>query len=287
MAQRKPAWLKVKIPTVGAYSETAKRLRGLKLNTVCREAHCPNICECWEAGTATMMILGDHCTRACKFCAVMTSGAPAPVDLGEPKRVAAGIARLGLAYAVITSVTRDDLPDGGASAFAQTVHEIRRANPGTGIELLIPDFAGNLSSLDVVAKSAPDVVGHNLETVQRLSGIVRDPRTSYQRSLDVLAYLAGLGVKTKSSMMLGMGERIAEVLEAMRHLRKAGVSQLSLGQYLAPGPGFHEVADYVTPEMFDEYKMKALDLGFESVMSGPLVRSSYNAGQCLSDREQA
>lgn len=279
--ERMPPWLKVKLPSAGPFAGTGKILRGFQLNTVCREARCPNMTECWSAGTATIMILGDTCTRACRFCAVGTALQPRSPEPDEPERVAAGISSLGLKYAVITSVTRDDLPDGGASWFAGTVAAIRARGEGTAVELLIPDFQGDWAALDLVADSGPDIIGHNLETVERLTPLVRDPRTSYTRSLEVLEYLGTKGVATKSGLMLGMGETDAEVIEAMGHLRERGVSHLTLGQYLSPGQAWHPVARYVPPETFDSFRQTGLELGFLSVFSGPLVRSSYHAEQVL------
>ncbi|MFH1531445.1 MAG: lipoyl synthase [Pseudomonadota bacterium] len=278
---RKPPWLKVKIPTGGPYVETAKVLRGLRLHTVCREARCPNAAGCWAAGTATIMILGDRCTRACRFCAVGTQTEPPPPDPGEPSRVAAAIQRLDLRYAVITSVTRDDLPDGGAAHFAAVVRACRDAAPQTRIELLIPDLGGDTDALEVVAGAGPDVVGHNLETVRRLSAETRDPRTDYDRSLRVLAQLARRGVETKSALLLGLGEAGAEVSETLADLRRVGVRHVALGQYLAPSRDHLPVREYVTPEAFDAWGARCREMGFTSVASGPLVRSSYMAAEVV------
>jgi len=278
---RKPPWLKVKIPTGGPYVETAKVLRGLRLHTVCREAHCPNAAACWAAGTATIMVLGDQCTRACRFCAVGTRTAPPPPDPDEPSRVAEALKRLGLRYAVITSVTRDDLPDGGAAHFAAVVRACREVSPETRVELLIPDLAGELDALDVVIAAAPDVVGHNLETVRRLSEETRDPRTDYDRSLRVLEHLAGRGVEAKSALLLGLGETEEEVSETLEDLRRVGVRHVALGQYLAPSKEHLPVLEYVTPEAFDAWAVRCREMGFTSVASGPLVRSSYMAAEVV------
>ena len=278
---RKPPWLKVKIPTGGPYVETAKILRGLRLHTVCKEARCPNAAGCWAAGTATIMILGDQCTRACRFCAVGTRTAPPAPDADEPNRVAAALARLGLRYAVITSVTRDDLPDGGAAHFAAVVRACRDASPATRVELLIPDMGGDVAALDVIVAAAPDVVGHNLETVRRLSEETRDPRTDYDRSLEVLAHLGRRGVETKSGLLLGLGETGEEVAEALADLRGVGVRHVALGQYLAPSAEHLPVREYVTPEAFDVWADRCRALGFSSVASGPLVRSSYMAAEVV------
>ncbi len=278
---RKPPWLKVRIPTGGPYVETARILRGLHLHTVCKEARCPNAAGCWAAGTATIMILGDQCTRACRFCAVGTRTAPPPPDADVPDRVAAALERLGLRYAVITSVTRDDLPDGGAAHFAAVVRACRAASPGTRVELLIPDLGGDLAALDVIVAAAPDVVGHNLETVRRLSRETRDPRTDYDRSLGVLAHLAAQGVEAKSALLLGLGETGDEVAEALADLRRAGVRHVALGQYLAPSKDHIPVREYVTPEAFDAWADRCRELGFASVASGPLVRSSYMAAEVV------
>ncbi|MBM4372368.1 MAG: lipoyl synthase [Deltaproteobacteria bacterium] len=276
---RKPPWLKVRLPAGSDAVRTATVLRSLRLRTVCREARCPNTGECWAAGTATIMILGDRCTRACRFCAVETHALPPPPDPDEPRRVAEGVAALGLRYAVITSVTRDDLPDGGAGCFAETLRELRRRSPATQVELLIPDFGGDTGALEVVAGAAPDVVGHNLETARRLSSAIRDPRTDYDRSLRVLEYLGGRGLETKSALLLGLGETPGEVEEALRDLRRVGVLHVAMGQYLAPTAGHVPVAEYVTPEAFDAWAARARALGFHSVAAGPRVRSSYLAGE--------
>jgi len=278
---RKPPWLKVEIPAGGPYAETARVLRGLRLHTVCREARCPNAAGCWAAGTATIMILGDQCTRACRFCAVATRTAPPQPEPDEPDRVAAAVQRLGLRYAVVTSVTRDDLEDGGAAHFAAVVRACREAAPSARVELLIPDLLGDHAALDVIADAAPDVAGHNLETVRRLSAEIRDPRTDYDRSLSVLAYLGRRGLETRSALLLGLGETADEVDEALGDLRDAGVRHVALGQYLAPSAEHFPVREYVTPEAFDAWAARCRELGFKSVASGPLVRSSYMAAEVV------
>ena len=280
-ALRLPPWLKVSVPTDRAYVETARVLRGLKLHTVCREAHCPNVAKCWGAGTATIMILGDQCTRACRFCAVGTRIAPPPPAPDEPVRVAEAVRRLGLRYAVVTSVTRDDLNDRGAAHFAAVVRACRDASPDTRVELLIPDLGGDEAALDTVADAGPDVVGHNLETVRRLSEAIRDPRTDYDLSLRVLEYLGSRGLETKSAFLLGLGERGEELDTALRDLRGVGVRHVALGQYLAPSREHVPVEEYVTPEAFDAWGERCRELGFVSVASGPLVRSSYMAAEVV------
>ena len=280
---RKPPWLKVKIPTGGPYAETAKILRGHRLHTVCREARCPNAAGCWAAGTATIMILGDECTRACRFCAVGTRTEPPAPDSGEPARVAAALKQLALRYAVITSVTRDDLHDGGASHFAAVVRACRGASPGTRIELLIPDLRGDTAALDVIAGACPDVVGHNLETIRRLSREIRDPSTDYDLSLGVLEHLAQRGVETKSALLLGLGETDDEVTATLTDLRSVGVRHVALGQYLAPSAEHTPVKAYVPPEAFDCWRTRCREMGFTSVASGPLVRSSYMAAEIVGE----
>lgn len=279
-AGRKPEWLKVQLPQDAAFAEVDAILAKVRLSTVCRAARCPNQSECWSSKTATFLIMGDICTRACRFCHVAT-GTPQPLDPEEPAHVAEAVKALGLRYAVITSVDRDDLPDGGASHCAEVVRAIRRASPETAVEILIPDFGGSTSALNAVVEAEPLVVGHNLETVARLTPSVRDRRASYAQSLDVLRALSASGrVRTKSSLMLGLGEARDEVLSAMNDLREAGVSILTLGQYLQPSPWHLRVERYVPPAEFAELRSIALDKGFTSVTSGPLVRSSYRAGEC-------
>ncbi len=272
---RKPPWLKVRIPQGPNY----RLIKGLtikhRLHTVCESACCPNIGECWERRTATFMILGDLCTRDCRFCAV-PSGRPYGLDEEEPDRVAQAVGRLGLKYAVITSVTRDDLPDGGASIFAATVEAISAANPDCRIELLVPDFSGSEPALQKVFDTRPDVFGHNLETVPRLYRLVR-PKAEYQRSLKVLELAKKNGLVTKSGLMVGLGETEQEVQDVIHNLAEIGCDILTLGQYLCPSKGHLPVERYYTPEEFAALKTEAEKLGFKAVESGPLVRSSYHA----------
>lgn len=279
---RKPAWLKIKLHEGAGYAEVAKVLGGNRLNTICASGKCPNQAECWSRGTATFMILGDICTRSCKFCATLT-GKPLPIDPAEPVRVARSVSAMGLRYCVLTSVDRDDLADGGAAHWAETVRQVRNHNPATGIEVLIPDFDGDAALLDVVLAASPDVAGHNIETVRRLTPAVRS-RASYATSLDVLRRVAASGIPAKSGIMLGLGETEAEVLEALDDLAAAGVGLLTIGQYLQPTAAHLPVAEYVHPDQFAEYKRQALARGFSYVESGPLVRSSYRAEQAHAAR---
>jgi lipoic acid synthetase len=272
---RKPEWLKVRLPGSGRYAEVRNSIRNFQLHTVCQSARCPNIGDCWERGTATFMILGDICTRACTFCAVKT-GAPTPLDHRESQRVADAVELLGLKYAVITSVTRDDLPDGGASLFAATIREIRQRIPGCEVEVLIPDFAGNEKALRQVCDAAPDVLNHNIETVFRLYPSVR-PQAQYWRSLQLLTRASSLGMRTKSGFMIGLGETREEVIRTMRDLREAHCELLTIGQYLQSTPACLPVAEFISPATFAEYRDIALELGFRHVESAPLVRSSYHA----------
>lgn len=280
---RKPDWLKVPLPKGADFADVDDILSKVRLTTVCRAARCPNQGECWGSRTATFLIMGEVCTRACRFCHVAT-GKPLPLEADEPKRVAEAVKTLGLKYAVITSVDRDDLKDGGAAHCAEVIRAIRRASPETAVEILIPDFGGSRSSLKNILDAVPDVVGHNLETVARLTPSVRDRRASYEQSLEVLRALAELSagkVRTKSSLMLGLGEARDEVLAAMNDLRGAGVSILTLGQYLQPSPYHLPVERFVPPAEFAKLRSIALDKGFEHVAAGPLVRSSYRAGECI------
>lgn len=275
--QRKPAWIRVKAPTHPVYTETRDMLRDHRLHTVCEEAACPNIGACWSRRHATMMIMGDTCTRACSFCNVRT-GQPGPLDAGEPDRVAAAVARLGLRHVVVTSVDRDDLPDGGAAHFAATIGAIRAAAPGTTIEVLTPDFLRKPGAMELVAAARPDVFNHNLETVPRLYPAIRPGARYYQslRLLDSARRLAP-GIFTKSGLMLGLGEQRAEVLQVMDDLRVAEVDFLTLGQYLQPTVKHAAVAEFVTPEAFSEYASLARARGFLLVSATPLTRSSYHA----------
>ena len=278
---KKPKWLRVKLPT----GENYRKVRGLvdehKLHTICESGSCPNMGECWGEGTATFMILGNVCTRSCGFCGVQT-GKPEPVDIFEPGKVANSVKIMGVKHAVITSVDRDDLKDGGADIWAQTVRAIRQQSPGTTLETLIPDFAGNWSNLQVLIDVAPEIVSHNLETDRRLTKQVRI-QAKYDRSLEVLFRLKKGGMRTKSGVMLGLGETEQEVLETMQDLRAVHVDILTLGQYLQPTPKHLPVVEFIEPEKFAFYEQKGLEMGFRFVESGPLVRSSYHAEKHLFD----
>ncbi len=277
VATRKPEWLRVKVDLGTGYREVKRTMRSLKLVTVCEEAGCPNIYECWRDGTATFMINGEQCTRACGFCQVDTAK-PMPVDAAEPERLAEAVADMGLAHAVITAVARDDLPDGGAAGFAESIRAVRRRCPGTAVEVLIPDCKGDPESLRTIFDAQPDVVNHNLETVARLQRHVR-PSASYARSLSVLARAAAAGFATKSGLILGLGETEDEVLAAMADLQRVGVSILTLGQYLRPSADHLPVARWWTPEEFDRLAEAGRRLGFAHVEASPLTRSSYHARQ--------
>ncbi len=273
----KPEWLKVRAPGSANYLRLREIMRGLKLNTVCEDAHCPNIGECWHHGTATFMILGDICTRACAYCAV-AHGRPTELDVDEPRRVAEAVKAMGLAYAVVTSVDRDDLEDGGASIFASTIREIRQLTPGTRVEVLIPDFKGDAAALQTVLDARPDVLNHNTETVPRLYRMARSGG-KYARTLQLLdrARRSAPGIATKTGLMVGLGEEQAELVEVFRDLRDAGVSILTIGQYLRPSSSHAVMTRYYHPDEFKELKRIALGLGFVHVEAGPLVRSSYHA----------
>ncbi len=289
----KPSWLKVKLPGGERYNRIKGRARELKLATVCEEARCPNIGECWSGGTATFMVMGDVCTRGCRFCAVTTRRQGRPLDPDEPRHVAEAIAELDLDYVVVTSVDRDDLPDQGAHHFAACIRMIRQLAPKTKVEVLIPDFRGDLSLLAVVVDAQPDVIAHNVETVEALQGTVRDPRANYQQSLDVLAEVKRLDPArfTKSSLMVGHGETREELTEAMRDMRAVGVDFLTIGQYLQPTQSHLPVRAFLPPADFAALEQEGLQLGFLYVASGPLVRSSYKAAEffihrALSERAQ-
>jgi lipoyl synthase len=286
LAERKPEWLKVRPPSGEQYAQLKTLLRSLDLHTVCEEAHCPNVWECWGGGTATIMLMGDVCTRGCRFCAVASGNPHGALDLAEPIKVAEAIAKLGLRYVVLTSVDRDDLPDGGASHFARTIQEIKARDPDVLVEALIPDFQGDLEDVRAVVDSGPDVLDHNLETIRRLQASVRDRRANYEQSLQVLRGAKSMrtGLFTKSSLMLGLGETHEEVLEAMRDLRANGVDILTLGQYLRPSGWHLPVEEYIPPEEFDSYREEGEDMGFLYVAAGPLVRSSYRAGEYFLER---
>ena len=275
----RPDWLRVRAPGGPNYRNLKDLVADLRLHTVCESARCPNIGDCWERRSATFMILGDICTRACGFCAIKT-GRPEALDREEPERVAEAIAYLGLRFAVITSVNRDELPDGGAEIFAETIRAVRRRSPGTGIEVLIPDFEGNWDALAAVMEARPDILNHNIESIERLYKTVR-PQAKYWRSMDLLRRAKELDptVVTKSGMMLGVGEELEETREAMRHLREVDCDVLTLGQYLRPSVKHIPVVRYVAPEEFAQLKQDGLAMGFGHVESGPLVRSSYHADE--------
>ena len=277
--RRLPQWLKVKMPGSEGYRQIKGLLDGARLNTVCAEAHCPNIGECWDRGTATFMILGDICTRACAYCAVDT-GKPVGLDLQEPARVADAVERMGLRYAVITSVDRDDLPDGGASIFAQTIRQVRKRMPDTKVEVLIPDFQGDSDALKKVMDASPDTLNHNIETVRRVFGRVR-PKGNYDGSLELLARAKDIvpNAVTKSGMMVGLGETWDEIIETMHDLREVDCDLLTIGQYLRPSKKHVALAKWYTPAEFDELGAIGRSLGFSHVASGPLVRSSYHADE--------
>ena len=279
-AQRRlPEWFKVRMPGGPNYLRLQDMLRSEQLHTVCEEAHCPNIGECWERGTATFMILGDICTRACAYCAV-TTGTPVGLDLEEPIRLAETVERMGLRYAVITSVNRDDLPDGGAFIFAQCVRQVRKRVPECKVELLIPDFEGNWDALATVMDSKPDTLNHNIETVRRVFRRVR-PRGNYDQSLELLRRTRELdrNAVTKSGIMVGLGETWDEIIETMRDLRSMDCNLLTIGQYLRPSDKHTPLIKWYTPSEFDELREAGEELGFDHVASGPLVRSSYHADE--------
>lgn len=275
----KPKWLRVKLPTGQAYKEVRDIVSEHKLHTICESGHCPNMGECWGAGTATFMILGNICTRSCGFCNVAT-GKPLEADPFEPGRVANSVKLMNVKHAVITSVDRDDLPDGGSEIWAQTVRAIRHQSPGTTLETLIPDFAGKWENLARIIQVAPEIVSHNLETVRRLTKEVRI-QAKYDRSLEVLRRLRQAGIKTKSGVMLGLGESFEEVVETMDDLRSVDCQILTLGQYLQPTPKHLPVVEFIHPDTFAKLKKIGLEKGFRYVESGPLVRSSYHAEKHL------
>tara|TARA_B100000886_G_scaffold330633_1_gene281261 strand:+ start:1008 stop:1883 length:876 start_codon:yes stop_codon:yes gene_type:complete len=275
----KPKWLRVKLPTGKSYKKVRKLVSDHKLHTICESGNCPNMGECWGAGTATFMILGNICTRSCGFCAVAT-GRPLPIDWSEPERVARSVKLMQVKHAVITSVDRDDIKDGGSIIWADTVKAIRRVSPSTTMETLIPDFKGNMNQVQRIVDVAPEVVSHNIETVKRLTRSVRI-QARYERSLEVLKYLKHQGMRTKTGIMLGLGETEVEVIEAMEDLVAVGLNVLTLGQYLQPTPKHLPVKEFISPEQFDNYKLIGLKLGIQYVESGPLVRSSYKAEKHL------
>ncbi len=277
---RKPAWLKVAMPGGERYQRVKETLRGLSLHTVCQEASCPNVGECWGGGTATVMLMGDVCTRGCRFCHVKTAAQPPPLDPDEPRHLAEAVGQLGLDYIVVTSVDRDDLPDGGAGHFAEAIRELKKV-PGLLVEVLTPDFQGDAEAVRTVGRAAPDVFANNIETVRRLTPAVRDPRASYDQTLGVLERMKREfpGVVTKSSIMVGLGETDGEIEQTMKDLRAVGVEILTLGQYLRPSAWHLPVVEFVTPRKFAAWREAGLALGFRYVASGPLVRSSYRAAE--------
>jgi len=281
--ERKPSWLKIKLPTGEGYTRVSRVVKEHGLHTICSSGMCPNIGECWGNGTATFMILGDICSRACWFCATASGKALPPSD-AEPAKVAESVKLMKLRHCVITSVTRDDLPDEGAQHWHNTIVEVRKQNPSTKVEVLIPDFNGNTQLLDIVLKANPDIVAHNLETVERLTPSVRSKAT-YQKSLSVIAHIAKNGYLAKSGIMVGLGETPEEVEQALSHLAGVGCKAVTIGQYLQPRGNNLPVVEYVTPETFDKYKAKAVELGFRFVESGPLVRSSYHAEESAKQSE--
>ena len=278
---KKPEWLKAKIPSGEKYYYIKKLIKNLNLSTVCEEAHCPNIGECWSGGTATIMLMGDTCTRGCRFCNVKTGNPKGQLDEREPDKVAFILSRLNLNYVVITSVDRDDLPDEGSGHFAKTIRLIKKRQPKLLLEVLTPDFKGREEFIQKIIISQPDVFAHNIETVESLSPKVRDPRASYKQSLKVLEFIKkqNPSIYTKSSIMLGLGENQAEVLDTLRNLRSVGCDVVTFGQYLRPKKRHLPVERYVPPEEFKTWKHKAEDMGFIYCASGPLVRSSYRAGE--------
>ena len=278
----KPPWLRVRLDGNGRFDSVRDSVRSQQLATVCEESHCPNISECWGHGTATLMLMGAVCTRACRFCAVDTGNPGRWLDEDEPVRVAESVRRMGLSYVVLTSVDRDDLTDGGASHFAKCVRAVKRESPNTKVEALTPDFQGDKHAILTVVESGISVFAQNLETVERLTSAVRDPRAGYNQTLAVLEFAGQLGsVRTKTSLMLGLGEREKEVLQTLAHLANLGVNILTLGQYLQPTANHLPVAHWVHPNEFEGYRQRALELGFEGVSAGPLVRSSYRADRLI------
>ncbi len=274
---RKPAWLRAKLPTGPGYAAVRRLVEDTSLHTVCQSAQCPNLGECWSRGTATVMILGNICTRSCNFCAVQT-GRPAEADLGEPARVAEAIARMGLRHVVVTSVARDDLQDGGASVWAATIRAIRYRNPSTAIEVLVPDFKGRMEDVDIVLAAKPDIFNHNVETIERLQKPVR-VQARYDRSRSVLRHAKERGFTAKTGIMLGLGEKPEEVEQCLRELVTDKIDILTIGQYLQPTPQHLPIDRWVTPEEFQHWKAFGLSIGFGVVESAPLVRSSYHADE--------
>ena len=278
---RKPKWLRVKLPTGENYKHVRKLVSEHKLHTICESGNCPNMGECWGEGTATFMILGNVCTRSCGFCAVAT-GRPLPVDWQEPEKVAESVRLMEVKHCVITSVDRDELKDGGSIIWSETVNAVRRKSPGTTMETLIPDFKGDQEAVQRIIDVAPEIVSHNIETVRRLTRQVRI-QAKYDRSLEVLRWLNEGGMRTKSGIMLGLGEKEEEVIQTMDDLRSVGVQIMTIGQYLQPTPKHLPVKEFITPEQFQKYEKIGLEKGFRFVESGPLVRSSYRAEKHMAE----
>lgn len=277
--RQKPDWLKIKLDTSANFSETDKIVKEHNLHTICSSGKCPNKAECWNHGTATFMILGDTCTRACKFCATKT-GKPLPPNSTEPRHVAASIKLMKLKHSVITSVTRDDLSDQGATQWAEVIRVCKEVNPMVTIEVLIPDFDGKKELIQIVADSKPDIIAHNIETVSRLTSLVRS-KASYKTSLQTIKIISESGIKTKSGLMVGLGETEQEVTETLKDLHNHGCRIVTIGQYLQPSKAHLEVDEYIHPEQFEKFKIIALEIGFEYVESAPLVRSSYMAEKAI------
>ena len=277
MLKSKPKWLKAKLPTGTIYRETRQTVETNSLHTVCQSAQCPNMGECWSRGTATVMILGNICTRSCRFCAIQT-GRPTELDLGEPARVAIAVSKMNLKHCVVTSVARDDLQDGGASVWAATIRAIHNRCPNTAVEVLTADFRGNTDHLDIVLDAKPEIFNHNMETVERLHRPIRKT-AKYERSLSILEHSAKRGFPTKSGIMLGIGEKFNEIEEVLTDMHDAGVRIVTIGQYLQPTREHVDIDRWVTPEEFDHWRDWGLQLGFDVVESGPLVRSSYHADE--------
>jgi len=279
--RRLPSWLRMERASGESYTMVKSLVESHRLHTICTSGNCPNIGECWNAGTATLMILGDICTRSCKFCGTK-SGRPLPPDPGEPARVAQAVKTMHLKHCVITSVDRDDLPDSGSAHWAETIRRIKEVNPEVTLETLIPDFRANTNDIDRVIDASPEVISHNIETVRRLTPLIRSV-AKYEVSLSVLSHIASRGVRTKSGIMLGLGEREEEVNEALNDLYATGCRIVTIGQYLAPSLEHMPVVEYVTPEKFEEYRRKGLEIGFDFVESSPLVRSSFHAEKHVRD----
>jgi lipoic acid synthetase len=271
----KPEWLKISLGNNATFANTGKIIQGNKLHTICQSGRCPNLGECWNKGTATFMIAGDICTRSCKFCNTQT-GCPLPLDLREPQRIAESVKAMGLKHVVLTSVDRDDLPDYGAAHWAETIRQVKSANPSVTMEVLVPDFRGNKKCLDMIIREQPEIISHNMETVRRLTPRVRSV-AQYDMSLSVLAHIAASGIASKSGIMLGLGETTQEVVALFDDLLHSGCKLLSIGQYLQPSRKNIEVVEYISPSVFEEYRIIAENKGFKHVRSAPLVRSSYHS----------